>query len=318
MYIGKITNCYTQALLSSLMGKYNLQNLYDFEIATTVPFGVVYREGDPNRLLDCYLDPDIGLDRGMSNLDIPFDIRYWPRDSDWKDAFNTLNTWCAEAPVVLGPLNMENLTYFFRGDLYRNMDHYIVIKGIDSGKYSVCDPEGFVDVYLHENDLRIAWKADEIPEGRGAFTMRRAKEMKNEVRLDDKTIKRVIRYSIENLNKAEMLKNGGSNGLKLIANDSESIASCSSLVRGFSYAIPTRIQRCLLSKLLLEMALESNICYGFNAALKDAVTTLEDQIFLYGEVLNRLNRKENDALKLFDEIASYENKITYLLSNISI
>lgn len=318
MYIGKITNCYTQALLSSFMDRYDLKNLYDFEIATTVPFGVVYREGDPNRLLDCYLDPDVGLDRGMSNLDISFDIRYWSQDSDWKEAFNTLNTWCAEAPVVLGPLNMENLTYYFRGDLYKNMDHYIVVMGVDSGKYSVCDPEGLVDVYLQENDLRIAWKADEIPEGRGSFTMRRVIGKNREIRLDTKTIKRVIRNSIENLYKAEILKNGGSNGLKMIANDSERITSCSSLVRGFSYAIPTRVQRCLLSKMLLEMALELNICCGFNAALKDAVTALDSQIFLYGEVLNRLNRKENDALKLFEEIASYENKITYLLSNISI
>lgn len=316
MYIGKITNCYTQALLSSFIERHYLQSLYNFEIATTIPFGVIYRSGDPNRLLDSFMDPDIGLDRGMNILKIPFDIKYWPEDSDGKEALHTLNEWCATTPVVLGPLNMERLTYYFQGVLYKNMDHYVVVTGKEGGFYSVCDPECMAHVLIQEEDLRLAWKADGIQEGRGAFTMRRVKAVLEEIKIHEEIVSLIFKYSVENMKKAADLKNGGSNGLRLIAQGSQSIENSPSLIRGFSYAIPTRIQRCMLSKLLLQKVLKQNTSQKIRSDLKEAISALDSQVYLYGSVLNKLLIKAKDALKLFNDIALYENNITYLLSNI--
>lgn len=316
-YVGKTTNCYSKAVLSSFIDTYSTKCLYDFEISSTVPFGIIYRREDPNRLLDCYLDPDIGIDRALNILEIPFDLKYWLRDTGEEEALSILKEWSRETPVVLGPLNMDKLSYHFQNNVFRNMDHYIVvIKNYDQS-YHICDPEGMPIVAIKEKDLLLAWKASDILEGRGSFTIRRVKTYKSEIEIQKEQLINIFRLSIENLEKAADKENGGSHALKLIARDAKDIEKSPSLIRGLSYAIPTRIQRCVFSNYLLYNLVKKIELHHILKDITNVHKLFNCQIDLYSSILRRLSVDPVNSIKTFDRMADYENDITRLLSMVN-
>jgi hypothetical protein len=155
----------------------------EYELVTTVPFGVRCYPDDPKRLLIPYLDPDIGLERACHLLNLPLET-LWHEASAQEAAITRLDQWLRTGPVVLGPLDLGRLPYQEAADTVRGYDHYLVVLGRDSsGVFVVRDPEGFVQVEVGPDILLRAWQAVQVREGRGAFTMRR-------LRLSDKAASR--------------------------------------------------------------------------------------------------------------------------------
>jgi hypothetical protein len=165
-------NCHTQAFLSAYTLPYDMTTA-EYELATTVPFGVRCHPGDPHRLLIPYLDPDTGLDRACQLLGLAVET-HWHAPSAGEAAAARLGRWLRTGPVVLGPVDLGRLPYQGTADTVRGYDHYLVVLGRGpSGAFIVRDPEGFVQVEIEPEALLDAWRATEVREGRGAFTLRR-------------------------------------------------------------------------------------------------------------------------------------------------
>ncbi|MCP4645090.1 MAG: BtrH N-terminal domain-containing protein, partial [bacterium] len=172
-YLGNITACHSLAMLSAYFSNVQVPDIDLFEALTTVPFGLVSVREDPNRVLNVWCDPDIGLDRACTALGLAYDVSWWPKDASPDAALQQLRGWVSDGPIVIGPLNMDALTYLFERQLYRMCDHYLVVWGIDREGWWVSDNERSVSEVLREAALIDAWRGDRIPEGRGAFVMRR-------------------------------------------------------------------------------------------------------------------------------------------------
>lgn len=316
-YSGNFTNCYTKAVLTAIMEKRSTEAMYQFEIATTVPFGMIYRKEDPNRLLDCYLDPNDGIDLAFTNLGIPYEMQYWGMEKpDDNEAIDLLKNWCQNSKVILGPLNMGDLKIYFRDSLYQNMDHYIVAYQYNNGFFKVSDSEGMPCVYVKEENLKTAWKADKILEGYGKYIMRKTDSTYKNIGLSDKQLHKVFMDSINNMERAAALPNGGSNGLKQIVSDIENSNKKASLIRGLSYSIPTRIQRCMLMKYLISNIKDRTRDQDIAMRLVKIEFLLSEQIKSWSQLLLDIKsiRKKWDLL--MRKIAENEEQITDILISI--
>lgn len=250
-------------MLSAYFKSDHVPDLALFEALTTVPFGMVSLEGDPNRLLNVWYDPDIGLDRACTALGLLFDVRWWPNDAPADDALACLRRWVAEGPVVIGPLNMDGLTYLFERQLYRMCDHYLVIWGVDLEGWWVSDSERSVSEVLREVVLIDAWRGDRIPEGRGAFVMRRLGQDQVPT-LTPQALQRVLSWTQDNLLSAENTLRGGSKAYHAINCDLK-LEWTSSFRCALSYAFPTRMQRVRHQMRLLHELLDQEVVSGLAA-----------------------------------------------------
>lgn len=314
-YRGKATCCHSQALLTAFFPRGLVPNLWLFECYTTIPFGITHVPGDPNRLLDCYLDPDVGLDRALDTLGITYEIRFWREGTDGAEAMQALNEWCSEGPVVLGPLNMDELSYFFHSELFHHMDHYIVVLGIEGESIHVCDTEGFALSLLSINDLLNAWRGDKIPEGRGEFIMRRVLDATNSS-YGQETSMQALRLAIGNLMAARDMKYGGGKALRALVNQAVEVEANTSLRRGLTYVIPTRIQRCTFIMEFIQSIGKMPVGLTFKDTWSEALVVLNEQIQLYGEALADLMDKIPEALVRLDRIADLEEMLTSIFEYI--
>jgi hypothetical protein len=315
MYQGKTTCCHSQAVLTAFFPRKEVINLWMFENFTTVPFGIKHVPNDPNRLLDCYLDPDVGLDRAMNILGIPYEVRFWAEGSDGSEALHLLQEWSDKTPVVLGPLNMGGLPYFFHREVFQHMDHYIIILNIQNEKVQVCDPEGFILAFLPIDDLLKAWRGEQIPEGRGEFIMRRILGTPKLI-YHQRTFIQTLQFAIENLLNARQKEYGGGKALQLLVNQAIAIEADVSLKRGLTYVIPTRIQRNIFIEEFVKRIQQEPFTQGYSKLLVEILLVLNKQIRIYNEVLANLTDKISGALIQLEQAALFEENITDLFMEI--
>src|SRR5206468_4332148 len=109
-----------------------------------------------------------------------------------------LEEWSVKGPVLLGPLDMGMLPYFFHSELFRGIDHYIVVMGVDEDIVWFSDPEAVPLATMSRDELVSAWRAEHVPEGRGAFVMRRIEGMYSPS-IDRSLIDATIRFASANL-----------------------------------------------------------------------------------------------------------------------
>jgi len=315
MYRGKTTSCHSQALLTAFFGKKKIIEPWMFENFTTIPFGIKHNPSDPNRLLNCYLDPDFGLDRALEILQIPYEVEYWKPGTDGSDAIRLLREWCSESPVVLGPLNMDGLSYLFHKELYYRVDHYIIALKAEDTKIQICDPEGFILVFLSIDDLLDAWRGDRIPEGRGEFVMRRVLEIPK-LRFDKKTFRRVLQLAIQNLTESREQKLGGANALLVLANQQELIGNDPSLKRGMTYVIPTRIQRIVFTRIFVQTLRQKFPIGAIKHSYLELLEIIDTQIRLFSEMISNILNKVQNSLENLKIIADLENHMIDLYEDI--
>ena len=61
-----ITCCGSQAIYSAYFR--NELNVQDFEVLTTVPFAITHKYSQTNRLVESFIDHNIGLQRALTSL----------------------------------------------------------------------------------------------------------------------------------------------------------------------------------------------------------------------------------------------------------
>lgn len=315
-YSGKATFCHTHALLSLLSSTEKMPNPWLLECLTTVPFGIVHILGDPNRLIDSYFDPDKGLDRALESLGISFETCSWPPGYKCHEAIQLLDRWCDKSPVLIGPINMGDLPYYFHRELYTHVDHYIVVRRKKNGEYLITDPEGFPLVFISEGTLLDAWRGDKIPEGRGAFVIRRIID-EVPVKVNRDIYIRTLRLGIENMENAQALPDGGGNCLRKLAKAGEMQLNAS-LKRGFTYAVPTRIQRCVSITIFLHEADHEIKMPYFAQAKERALAVLHKQIELYGQTLTRIMEGTVFPSHQLNQIAQLEDDLTTILKKMGV
>ncbi|MCA9731952.1 MAG: hypothetical protein H6696_05410 [Deferribacteres bacterium] len=316
LYRGKMTCCHSQALLTAFFNKKETFDLWMFESLTTVPFGIKHVPGDPNRLLDCHFDPDLGLDRVLEILEIPYEVKFWIKDTEGFEALKLLKNWCSESPVVLGPLNMNCLPYFFHGEVFYNMDHYIIALGFERGKFQICDPEGVMVAFLSEDDLLNAWHGDQIPEGRGKFIMRRVLGKVNTFNGHQEILIRTLQLAIKNLVDVRQKKYGGEKALQVLADRAFIIETDISLKHGLTFVIPTRIQRCIIIQEFVKKILEYPFAQAYTQYLAKILLLLDRQVQTYSQILANIIDRVPGALSQLPSVAILEGMLTDLFVDI--
>jgi hypothetical protein len=318
LYIGNTTNCYTQAALTLFVKELSFENLMLFEIATTVPFGLIYKGADPSRILDCLIDPDEGIDHAFRLFSVQFETIYSEKGVYDVNFFKKLDCLLEQSPVLLGPIDMGELTYLPRSELYSGIDHYIVvIKKILDGYY-VSDPEGEPFAYISQQQLNNACTTGLISEGRGSYTVRSASQVSN-LQLSEKEFDIVFKKVADNYRIASQLSNGGARGLRLFAIDIETHFKSPSMLVGLKFVLTNRIQRSMFAKCFYEMYVNYE-----NTGIKDKIARRliamqGEQQQLYAKLLYHVFDMDNaelaDIKGVVENIAQLEDNISALVSD---
>jgi len=282
IYLGKITSCHTQAIFNAYFQNSSFKDYILFEIATTNPFGVQYIPNDPNRVLDSYLDFDLGLDRAFELLGIEYRISF-NKDIDY--SLNLLKQWLKKGRVVVGPLNMEKLPYLYYPQLYKALDHYLVVQKYEESTISLLDSEGIAYIEIDEDRFAQAWKADKIIEGRGQYMMRQIFK-KEKIEISQDKLQKLYLYIVENLDKAQQ-----QSAYKKIIEIKDNY-----ILNSLTYAIPNRLQKLFIQKKFFEK--NENIIFLLN-----------QQIVLFSDILSNIFEKKEIDFNKFSEINKIENAL---------
>lgn len=109
------------------------------------------------------------------------------------DPFTLLKKQIKQDPVILGPLDMGELTYLPNHENLYGADHYVLGYQIDNENIYLQDPAGFPFVPLSLDQFRKAWMAEKIPYRKGFYKY--WSSPKKVVSLDDNDIyERAIHY----------------------------------------------------------------------------------------------------------------------------
>jgi len=282
IYLGKITSCHTQAVFNAYFQNRNFRDYILFEIATTNPFGVRHIPNDLNRILDSYLDFDLGLDRAFELLDIQYRISF---SKDVKYSLNLLKQWLKKDSVVVGPLNMEDLSYLYYPQLYKALDHYLVVQKYQNKTLTLLDSEGIAYIEIDEDKFIKAWKADKIIEGRGEYMMRQILK-KERIEISQEKLKKLYLFIVENLDKAQQ-----QSAYKKIMEIKDK-----HMLNSLTYAIPNRLQKLYIQKKFFE--------YNENI-----ISLLNRQIAIFSDILSNIFGKKDIDFNKFNEIDKIENSL---------
>lgn len=285
-YADNFTGCHAQALALAEPRLAALGVAW-LDILSTVPAGIVVRCEKPLRFLDCLLDPDLALDRALDLLGVRYQVRWWTHHDENAagDALELLRGWLAEGPVVLGPVAMARLPYLpYANVLYDGVDHYLVARGMQGGRLVVDDPEGYRALPVVVEAILPALRGDGLPEGRGAFTMRRILAFGDDpARALGRGLEEVMRLSAENMQAAAARSDGGAQAIRRLALSVPELLQSTDTRQKLLHDLGRRVERCLLLTMLLGKARPDSTSASLAAAsildrqvakLADAIATI--------------------------------------------
>lgn len=312
-YISNATCCGSQAIFSAYFK--NVLDLKDFEIFTTVPFAITHKFSLTNRLLESFIDHDIGLERAYKNLNIEFQKQVFSIGSDSVDAINLLKKWCILNPVVIGPLNMDCLSYLFQSNLYFKMNHYLIVVGFDDSSFYISDTEGYALVKISKPELIDAWRGDRIIEGCGEFILQRLINT-SEIKLNHDTWFNTLDYIIENYKLADKQNHGSGKALTQIYNMQHEINSNQSLKNRLTYDLPLRIQRNVLINrysIIINQYINTS---NSNSIAQEINNNMKIQNIEYSKVIGSILEKNKINFDCFINLAKYEDNLSSLFFNL--
>jgi len=321
LYHGKVTACHSLGLLDAFCTTApSMEDFLLFEALTGVPYGVSSRTSDANRLLIPWLDPDRGLDAALEVLGIQFEVSAWPADADGFAALDLLYHWLSHGPVLLGPLDMGYLPYFFHAHLYRGCDHYVVAMNRQAdGRLEIRDSEGFDRVWITAEELVQPWRGECVPEGRGSFIMRRILPVGSRLPVShflptESALRRALKRAGMLLQASAAAPHSGATAYKLLADNENDIMDWPAARRSLTYLLPTRIQRNLSALTVLEAA---------EAVWPDAVDVMESahvttmqQSFLLAKCYSYLTHGTAGCLGVLHDVAALEDQLTVIYQNL--
>lgn len=189
MYIGNGHYCYSNstAMFLSLIGENVSPQIV--EVLTGVGLGAMI-ENEKNLFLSMR-DPDDGINYALNILGFTAEEHQQANCLD--NPFTFLKKQINQDPVILGPLDMGELTYLPDHKSLNGADHYVLGYQMDNENIYVQDPAGFPFTPLSLEQFRKAWMAEKIPYRKGFYKY--WSSPKKVVSLDDKEIyERAINY----------------------------------------------------------------------------------------------------------------------------
>ena len=175
MYFGDVSLCYSYSLAMAL-DAYG----YDFKAEFLEAIMVmgngasIVKEDDRHPLV--FFDngmPDLSISHSLKILGFDYEDFYLKDEAevDLEEFKRKLETFLANGPVVLGPLDMGHLTYNPNHTILYGVDHFVTVYDIDDRYLYLHDPAGFACMKVAFNDILEAWKAEAIDYKRGAYSM---------------------------------------------------------------------------------------------------------------------------------------------------
>lgn len=260
--------CYTQAFYSSMSVEFSNAIGPDiFEACTTVPFGINHVENNPNGIIDCIYDTDLGLKRACSILNIGLEHIYFGIN-DFSRALNELSDLLKYGSVILGPLDMGLLPYLPNGRQFLNIDHYIVVLGRDDdGFLIIIDPERVGVVRVLPESIEKSWRAENIMNIAGHYQIFKAIDVGYRPVNYRETFRKTVEYIIKNFDDFE------SKALSILYSLSKTVLDrykSPSLWSGLTACLNSRVRRLLCG--INFVSLEgSNINYNIKNLMEDEI-----------------------------------------------
>src|SRR3989344_1429359 len=166
-YIGKAEYCYSNSaamLLSSIGENITPEQI---EVSAGIGLGAFLGKGT-NRLFFSPLAvaPDVGLTKSLHILGFKFKEKSFNRE---EPPIDDLRKVLETSPVLIGPLDMGYLTYQTHSSPPFGADHFVLVYGIDNDKVYLHDSYGYPNAYLTFEQLKLAWKAENIDYKLGSY-----------------------------------------------------------------------------------------------------------------------------------------------------
>lgn len=167
MYIGNGAYCYANSASMFVKGIGEEVSPSLLEVLSGVGLGVTMYGNGSIFLHNNTADPDVAISNALKMLGYSF-VEEKSNSADVMP-MNELKEVLKTSTAILGPVDMGYLTYSPNHQYAKGADHYVLAYDIDEHFIYVHDPASFPYVRLPLEKLELAWKADDIPYGRGPF-----------------------------------------------------------------------------------------------------------------------------------------------------
>lgn len=299
--------CHSQAFLSAFKLPFDVSP-EEFELLTSVPFGIRHIPGDPNRVLIPHLDPDLGLERAATALGLEVQFSSEASIDAGPQAIERLDNWLNTGPVVLGPIDLGELTYHPTAAPLAGCDHYVVALGRATDKRLILrDPEGFIQVAVSEDVLVRAWAKERVPEGRGPFAMRRLRVALDTVPPSGTTLRaQVVKHAIGNLREAMTSRNGGSRAWRAIEGEQHS----PSVRRALTFLIPATSYRVYLAaRFFSTLAQHKGVTRVVRSLSQQVAELLDGEVAALARLQYLVMHDEPDLAKILGNLSALERSL---------
>lgn len=167
MYIGNGAYCYANSASMFIKGIGEEVAPSLLEVLTGVGLGLTLYGGGTLFLHNNTVDPDTGISNALKALGFEFKEAFSEVAADMP--LRELREVLKTSPAILGPVDMGYLRYSLNHMYAKGSDHYVLAYDIDDQYLYLHDPAGFPYVRLSFDSLELAWKASDLPYGRGAY-----------------------------------------------------------------------------------------------------------------------------------------------------
>ena len=211
-----------------------------------------------------------------------------------------------EAAVIVGPVNMENLSYLPLSRQYKLADHFIVVrreKGEE--KLLITDSEGIVGHYVDFKSLKNMLSIRKIPEAKGILHLRKIIGV-NEPASQSEIVAYTIKKAMQNLKDAENAGQGFKAFLRCrdVVRETKIVNCRSSL----NYNLVYIIQRRLMVERFLDSLKESNRFFVDSCLYDDLSLQIEQAV---GCRMALMNGDKDEICEYLEKLSDSEKEFTY-------
>lgn len=278
-----------------------------FEISTSVPFGIAHKRYPKfDHLLTPFCDPNMGLDTAISAWGYRVEHDSFTQSDAVVRFFQ--QKLAIEESVMIGPVDMGHLYYQPLINLYRRLDHYIVVTKIDESFVEILDSEGIICEKCSIEMLGKILSVRDVPEAGGAFHIRKALKER------DGNVSSIVMLSLvlaeKNIARC-LASNDGNNAFLNCFHFLQEVPLFQwrfALLYDFSYIM----QRKLLHKKLGEYAVFYN--YWRRAKMIELQCILEEQIRTLGKMFSMLKSERIPSECYYEELDRLETMLPNILS----
>jgi hypothetical protein len=298
LYNGSWITCGSYALLNAA----SISNTYliDIENSSGATFGVncLASEWGYTRLLTPMKDFNSGIDEAVHLWGLESEHSEYGSPGEFIDVLDT----GGKAQYLIGPVNMETLSYLPLSQMYRSADHYVALICNGNGTLILVDSEGIPGIKTDVSHLYRILNVKGIPESEGTFHVRKIWRSESFYPVEQR-IRYTVKKAAENLSYAKVMGQGPQ--AFLICLDTISNAKRNLWKESLLYDLEYVMQRRLMMSKLIHNA--ELICSS--GLLKELYSILYKQIETTASCKSALfyDKGISDYL---NEMAILENELT--------